>query len=418
MAVNLTVNPLFLALIMLAVIAVIMTRRSDAPWARSIAAYFWLAGIVITIRMVFQIVVGGGQGEIVLFTLPQIALPEWAAGIRLGGDVTAEGVLYTFYDSLRLVVMLLCVAAANALANPRRALRSVPAALHDISVAVVIALSVAPQLVESAGRVRRARRLRGGNAGFLHTLKAFVVPIVADAVDRSISLATSMEARGFGRSRVPRTRRIATNVLLLASAMVLTFGGFIVLSQPQHALLGLGTIAVGALGVVLGLRHWGAGVRVTRYRPDPWRIQETLVAACGLGALLLVLALGMVTDSTLLYPPTYPPEWPQLHPLLLVAAILAVAPIAFTNATPRARAKSDTDASADAHAALDTPVSPDVPAALDPDDAGAAVGTPPAEVPVGVAAAATTGPGPNGSVRATAPSHPVAAATSDLTKEA
>ncbi|GAE73381.1 transmembrane component CbrV of energizing module of predicted cobalamin ECF transporter [Cutibacterium acnes JCM 18916] len=36
-----------------------------------------------------------------------------------------------------------------------------PAALHDISVAVVIALSVFPQLIASAQRVRRARRLRG-----------------------------------------------------------------------------------------------------------------------------------------------------------------------------------------------------------------------------------------------------------------
>ena len=59
-----------------------------------------------------------------------------------------------------LAVMLLCLGAANSLANPKQALRSVPAALYEASVAVVIALSVAPQLVESTQRVRRARRLR------------------------------------------------------------------------------------------------------------------------------------------------------------------------------------------------------------------------------------------------------------------
>ena len=56
--------------------------------------------------------------------------------------------------------MLICLGAANALANPRRLLRSMPPALHEVSTAVVVAMSVFPQLAESFVRVRRARRLR------------------------------------------------------------------------------------------------------------------------------------------------------------------------------------------------------------------------------------------------------------------
>ena len=154
LAVSGTTNPLLLTLIATAMVAVVMLRRSSAPWARSVRAYLLLSVFVIGMRVFFQVLIGAGTGETVLFALPEIPLPEWAAGIRLGGPVTAEGLVYTIYDALRLAVMLLCIGAANALANPRQALRSVPAALRA-SVAVVIALSVAPQLIESAQRCAR-----------------------------------------------------------------------------------------------------------------------------------------------------------------------------------------------------------------------------------------------------------------------
>ncbi len=58
--------------------------------------------------------------------------------------------------------MLCCIGAANALANPKRALRVLPGALYELGMAVTVAVSLAPQLVESVQRVRRARQLRGG----------------------------------------------------------------------------------------------------------------------------------------------------------------------------------------------------------------------------------------------------------------
>ena len=125
-AASLTTNPLLLALLTLGVVAVALLRRTDDPWARSIGVYFAFAGIILAIRLAFQIVLGAGTGGTILMRLPELRLPEWAAGIRLGGPVSAEALVYTLYDSLRLVGMLVCLGAANALANPRRALRSVP----------------------------------------------------------------------------------------------------------------------------------------------------------------------------------------------------------------------------------------------------------------------------------------------------
>ena len=128
-----TTNPLLLALITAALLAVVALRRGHAPWAASLSAYLWLAGFIVVMRLGFQVAIGIPFGSTVLFTLPQLPLPDWAAGIRLGGPVTAESMTFALYEAVRLVVMLLCVGAANSLANPRRALRSVPAALYEAS---------------------------------------------------------------------------------------------------------------------------------------------------------------------------------------------------------------------------------------------------------------------------------------------
>lgn len=348
-AVSGTTNPLLLALVATAMIAVVMLRRSAAPWARSVRAYLLLSLFVIGMRVFFQIVLGGGRGETVLFTLPEIPLPAWAAGIQLGGTVTAEALTATLYDALRLAVMLLCIGAANALANPRQALRSVPAALYEASVAVVIALSVAPQLIESVQRVRRARRLRGASSTSLKALATVAMPVLADAIERSMSLAAGMEARGFARTRGLPTR--GTLPLMLVSSMAATIGVFLLLStswwQPALGLLVAGVTVAG-----FGLRAAGRRLRVTTYRPQPWRGRDTLVAATGVLAAVLVLGLGWLDPTTLspalaaildpaaLAPTTDPLAWPQLTLPMFVVIGLVLAPVPLTRARKVAQTAS------------------------------------------------------------------------------
>ena len=96
--------------------------------------------------------------------------------------------------------LLCCLGAANALANPKRALRVLPGALYELGVAVVVSLSVAPQLVESVQRVRRARKLRGGTAVGRHALRSIAIPVLEDALERSLRLAAAMDSRGYGRT--------------------------------------------------------------------------------------------------------------------------------------------------------------------------------------------------------------------------
>ncbi|MFC7467863.1 hypothetical protein ACFQVA_10240 [Actinomadura keratinilytica] len=126
----------------------VAARRTSSPWARSYGAFVKLGLVIIAIRLLFAMVLGSPvPGTHVLFTLPEVPLPEWARGVRLGGRVTAEGMLFALYDALRLATLLICVGAANALASPARLLKSLPGALYEAGVAVVVAMTFAPNLV-------------------------------------------------------------------------------------------------------------------------------------------------------------------------------------------------------------------------------------------------------------------------------
>ncbi|MCA1710485.1 MAG: energy-coupling factor transporter transmembrane protein EcfT [Actinobacteria bacterium] len=321
-----TTNPLLLGVLVAVLGYVVVTRRGDAPWARAFRAYLVLGLFVVVLRVSFNAVLGAGIDGHVLVTLPRVGLPNWAQGIDLGGPVTAEEVLAAAYDGLRLAALLCCVGAANALANPKRALRSLPPALYEVGVAVVVALTVAPQLVESVLRVRRARRLRGAQAKGLRAVRAVAVPVLEDALARSLMLAAAMDSRGYGRSaHVPARQRRATAVLVVGGLLGLCLGLYGLLDATAPRTLGYGALALGlalsAAGLVLG------GRRIVRstYRPDPWRAPEWLVAGSGAACALLMVGVGSY-DPLLLHPSLYPLRWPELPLLPLLAVLLGLLP--------------------------------------------------------------------------------------------
>jgi energy-coupling factor transport system permease protein len=192
-----TTNPWLLLLLIGVACLVVAARRSAQPWANAFRLYLWLGLVIVSIRVAFRILLGGGDAGRVLLGLPQIPLPHWALGLRLLGPVTQEALLAGLYDGLRLAAIVICIGAANALANPKRLLRSVPPALYEIGSALVVAVTVLPQLVESARRVRAAQALRGGETGRVRRLRRLLVPVLEDALERSLALAAGMDTRGY-----------------------------------------------------------------------------------------------------------------------------------------------------------------------------------------------------------------------------
>jgi energy-coupling factor transport system permease protein len=327
-----TTNPVVIGLLVAAATLVVVARREDAPWARAFRWYLVLGACIVVVRLLFYVVVGIKTPGLVLLDLPRIPLPGWAVSVELFGPVTLTGLLIAVYGGLRLAALVICFGAANALANPRRALRSLPAALHQVSTAVVIAMSVTPQLVTSAAQVRRAQRLRGTAPGGLRSLPAVALPVITDALDRSVALAASMDSRGYARA-VPGTsdRRVAA--LLLGALLAAVLGTYGLLDGTSPSWLGVPLLAVGASAAVAGGVLAGRRVRRTRYRPDRWDARASLVAACGVVAGGLLVAVT-ATDPAALDPSLSPLAWPELPPVALVAVVVAAAPAVLAPAPP------------------------------------------------------------------------------------
>ncbi|MFD5318571.1 CbiQ family ECF transporter T component [Streptomyces sp. NPDC127098] len=321
-----TTNPLLLALVLAVAGYVVVRRRTDAPWALSFRMYLLFGAFIVVMRVLFRIVFGGGQGGTVLFTLPEIPLPEAAAGIRLLGPVSAEEVLGGAYDGLQLATMVVCVGAANALANPKRLLKSLPGALHEVGTSVVVALSVAPQLVESVQRVRRARRLRGAGERGTAALRGIVVPVLEDALSRSLALAAAMASRGYGRTGdTPPRVRLVVGTLVIAGLLGISAGLYGLLDSAAPRYLGLPLLLAGAGVAVFGFLLGGRRVRRSNYRPDRWRAGELLTAAAGVTTAALMFLSSRV-DPANLYPSLSPLGWPEVSPLPVVAVLVGLLP--------------------------------------------------------------------------------------------
>ncbi|WP_037799880.1 energy-coupling factor transporter transmembrane component T [Streptomyces sp. NRRL F-5635] len=341
-AVSRTNNPLLLFLVLAVLGYVVTARRTEAPWARGFKYYLYLALTVVAIRVVFRAVFATGitPRDHFLFSLPHLPTPDWYAGIQIGGPVSLEALLSAATDGLRLACMLCCIGAANTLANPKRALRVLPGALYELGVAVTVAISVAPQLVQSVQRVVRARKLRAGDTKGMRALRGVVIPVLEDALERSLRLAAAMDSRGYGRAgRATRRSRRITGALILLGMCGLCAGAYGLLDATAPSFLGLPAMGLGALLCVAGLRLGGRRVTRTTYRPDPWRLPEWAVAGSGvLSAVLLFTNLGY--DPAQLNPTFYPLTWPDL-PLVPTAAILLAGTAGFLAPPPSPVRRAD-----------------------------------------------------------------------------
>jgi energy-coupling factor transport system permease protein len=326
-----TNDPILLLTIGAVVAVVVSARRGRAPWARAYGLLLKLGLLTVAVTMLLQILLGARYPGHVLLNLPSAPLPHWFGGISVGGRITGEALLNAFVAGLRLAVLIACFGAANALAHPARLVRIMPAALYEVGVAVVVALTFVPQLAESVVRVRAAQRLRGRSITGLRGLRGVLVPVLEEGLERAIRLAASMDSRGYGRradqSRV--TRRISAAGVLAGLAGAVA-GTYQIISTDGHR-LGIALLAGGvALAVCAGFVA-GRRTRRTHYRPDPWGAPEWLVAACG--AVVAAAYAWTVHDALAVGVPF---AWPALRPVPFLATLVAAVPAFATPEVPGA----------------------------------------------------------------------------------
>jgi energy-coupling factor transport system permease protein len=329
-----TQNPVLLGLLAAVVSFVVATRRTTARWGRSYAVFVKIAVFVIVFRLVLQMLFGQRLPGDVLFTIPSVSLPHWAQGVSIGGAETLQALFQTFCSGLQLAVILLCFGAANSLANPYRLLRCLPTVLYEAGVAVTVALAFTPELVMTLADVRDARRLRGRPNRGLSGIRGIALPVLEGALERSVELAASMDARGYGRREpVSRVTARRSGVLLVVGLLVLCAGLFLLLDGGGRALPGIGILVAGAVLLTATVVLGGARSRRTRYRPDPWGAPEWAACAAGVVVLVSYLLAAALHSGSLgvgFYPITFPP-----FPVLAAAGSLAgLVPVLVTAGSP------------------------------------------------------------------------------------
>jgi len=331
-----TSNLAILGLIAVVVCLVVWACRVPTPLAHAHALFLRLALAVIVLRMVLQILFAPRIPGHVVFTLPEATLPGWAAGISIGGPVTVESLVGGFIGAARLALVLICIGAVNTLTTPSRLLRSLPAVLYEAGVAVTVALTATPQAVISTERIREARLLRGRPTRGPGALRGIAVPVLDGALARSLTLAASMDARGYGRRALDGSRHRWSGVVLIIGLVTLCVGAYGVLAAGTGPQLGAAGLGAGTLCCGIALLAASRGGVRTRYRPVRWDGRASALALAGIAP----LAATFATDPLVLQPPLTPLSWPTVPTAIAVGLIIALAPMVVAPNAERSDARS------------------------------------------------------------------------------
>ena len=293
---SLTVNPLSLVCLGALSMLFVLAFRDQSPWSRSVVFYIRLAGLVIAIRLLFRIIFNLESDP----ANPLLVLPEVNLGLgdmvsmHLFGSISAASLQAALTDGLRLAAIILAIGMANSLANPMKLLKSTPGALYEIATAISIAINLAPQLISSLNRVRRARGLRGQSKG-VKALPGLVIPVLEDTIDQSMTLAASMSARGFGRKGTQSKARLTlTRFTGLAGLVLIAVGAFLLILSPTNQVLDLSITVAGLLSTVIYIKMSALGSLRTRYLVQKFRTGDYVIYI--FAAMLLALAFSGVLN--------------------------------------------------------------------------------------------------------------------------
>lgn len=322
-----TTNPLYLGIILLGIILVAVMAPRTATGVASFRALL-LFGVSMLAVSVVVATINGNYGDHILFTIPGPEVPDWLGGLRLGGPVSAEGLVAATIRGLSILSVLLAFGVFNGAVSPHRVLRSTPAALFQASLVVTVGLTLLPSSIEDMRRVREMRALRGAPGG-IRGLPALVVPAVVGGLERSMQLAEAMEARGYGAAPpLPGHARWAA----AGSVPLLVAGAWIWFYEVDVRWAGA-LVTVAAAGCLAW--WWRTAARAhktTRYGEEPlslWDRTAVWGSVCVVAAVAVMRAAGV---GELGYNPFAGLEAPGFHwagALLALAVAWPAARLAF-----------------------------------------------------------------------------------------
>ncbi len=297
-------HPLYLILLLLAIRLVTAAHGRGGTFRVHLGR---LAAVVLLLSTLFNFLTTH-FGDTVIGRLPV----NWPL---LGGILTAEAAVYGFLNGLALITLLVLFMAFNQIVPVHDLLKLTPRALHHVGVVVLIALTYVPETQRHWGHIREAQAVRGAEMRGWRDWRPFILPLLIGGLERAMSLAEAMVARGYGATSSAEGQVWMRWGLVVGLAASL--GGWVAALWVGWAgwlLLGMGTLWLGAL-----LWRQGQGVHITRYRPRPWRLADSWLVLAGVGPAAVLL----LHTAPLAYAPYPALSWPPFDPLvgLCMAAV-------------------------------------------------------------------------------------------------
>lgn len=266
-------NPIVLVLLLGAVIIV----RSTCVPPTSAHSWGWLLRVTVIVAPIAVIfnVLTVRDGDRVIGTIPD-GLPV------VGGPITANALVYGLVSALASVTLVLIGTTVASVIDWMALGRVLPDRLMPLAVAGTVAWTFLPQASAAFGEIREVQLARGHRVRGVRGVAPILVPLLATSLDRALTTAEALEARGFGAS--------------------------------TH----------------------GHGRHRTRYRDTPWTMRSALVLAVLIASVALMMGVVALAGESLRFNP-FPilaaPDVPVVA-LLAVASLIVPAIVTATAASP------------------------------------------------------------------------------------
>lgn len=318
-------NPLLNLLVIAQAVLVALTCHSDSPVGHAFGLFVRLGAALVVARTLLSAIPIGGYsyGTTALITLPDIALPIWLGGLRVGGVATLEMLIGGLVGGIRLWALILVFGAFNAVADHYALLRRTPRWLFHAGLATTIALTFVPQVITQLQTTRDAQRVRGHRFRSWRDALPLLVPVLSGGLERSIQLAEAMDSRGYGRTIRLQHGAVRGQLVLIAGLTVLALGVYFGFTGDARGWIGVG-IGLAIIGWVL--RWQGRGIVRTRYLQERWHDRDTLMALACVILIAGITVLRLHGSSGLLYTPLPRVTLPRFEPVAGALTLLLSVP--------------------------------------------------------------------------------------------
>jgi energy-coupling factor transport system permease protein len=322
-AVQLAPSPVYVALVVGIAWVMVEAHAPDGPYRRAFPILVGL-GCVFGIVRVFMAALTTHNGLNILFTIPHATMPDALGGFTVGGSIESDVVLQAAAVAFTVIGVMAVFGAVNSIWSHYELVQSTPRSFYELGVVVTVALAYIPATIDSMRAVREADRARtGGQPVRRGRILRSILPVLERGMERAVSLAESMDSRGFGIREADRADRQAA--WCAVGALGALGVAFLALVGRQTT-LALVCAAVAVLALLAGIALGARSTPRQHYRRRPLAAADWLMM--GTAALSpLLLAVADWSGASSLSWNASPLTWPPFDPLVALAFLPLLVPL-------------------------------------------------------------------------------------------